>query len=60
MKKKSHSILDCKACNILWNRDANASRNMLDISWAICRGKERPSVFTRKAAVEITVPFNRV
>jgi hypothetical protein len=26
------SILDCKNCHILWNRDVNASKNMLDIS----------------------------
>ncbi|RCH93528.1 hypothetical protein CU097_009585 [Rhizopus azygosporus] len=58
--KKSHSILDCKICNILWNRDTNASKNMLDISWAIWRGEGRPSVFIREIAVENTVPSNRV
>ncbi|ORE19067.1 hypothetical protein BCV71DRAFT_234370 [Rhizopus microsporus] len=27
-------------CNILWNRDTNASKSMLNISWAIWRGED--------------------
>ncbi|KAL4213950.1 hypothetical protein AB4K20DRAFT_1761418, partial [Rhizopus microsporus] len=50
--KKSHSILDCKICNILWNRNINASKNMLDISLAIWRGEGWPWAFIREIAAE--------
>ncbi|KAI7905060.1 uncharacterized protein BX663DRAFT_501549 [Cokeromyces recurvatus] len=41
------SILACSSCHTLWQRDINASRNMLTISISIWQGRERPTPFQR-------------
>jgi transposase len=48
-KKKSerkvkfvHGLLKCKTCARLWNRDANASRNILRIARSALLNQERP------------------
>ena len=58
-QKYFQGILDCKLCHIFWDRDINASRNMLDISLSVWKGKGRPLVFKREIAVENTVLFER-
>ncbi|KAG2208314.1 hypothetical protein INT47_006170, partial [Mucor saturninus] len=40
-----HQILICKRCNIFWNRDVMAAKNMLAISQSIWDGQGRPTVF---------------
>ncbi|KAI8971610.1 hypothetical protein BDF20DRAFT_824659, partial [Mycotypha africana] len=42
------SILVCKTCKILWNRDVNAAKNMMAISISVWKDKERPTEFSRK------------
>jgi transposase-like protein len=44
---RGSSILVCKTCKILWQRDINASKNMMSISLAIWKGKGRPSAFSK-------------
>ena len=52
-------ILDCKLFHILWDRDIDASKNMLNISLSVWKGKGKPLVFKREIAVENTVLFER-
>ncbi|KAI9275005.1 hypothetical protein EDC94DRAFT_591774, partial [Helicostylum pulchrum] len=35
---KGQSVLVCKNCNTLWQRDVNASKNILSISLSIWKG----------------------
>jgi hypothetical protein len=44
-----HGILDCKLCNILWDRNVNVSKNMLDISFSVWNGEGRPQIFLRES-----------
>lgn len=44
---KGHSVLVCKTCNTLWQRDVNAAKNMMKISLSIWKGEGRPSVYSR-------------
>jgi hypothetical protein len=53
-KKKSerkvkfvHGLLKCKTCARLWNRDANASRNILRIARSALLNQERPFYLRR-------------
>ncbi|GAA5817579.1 hypothetical protein MFLAVUS_011127 [Mucor flavus] len=39
---KGHSVLVCKTCNTLWQRDVNAAKNMMTISLSIWKGMGRP------------------
>ncbi|KAI8640096.1 hypothetical protein BD408DRAFT_420296 [Parasitella parasitica] len=41
------SVLACSSCRTLWQRDINASRNMMTISIGIWQGRERPTPFRR-------------
>ncbi|EPB92523.1 hypothetical protein HMPREF1544_00536 [Mucor circinelloides 1006PhL] len=45
----------CKTCNIYWNRDAMASKNMLTIATSIWCGNGRPQVFKRHTATSNVV-----
>jgi hypothetical protein len=51
-----HSLLVCKnkKCCKLWNRDINASKNILEIMEAEVRGKERAEYFKRKGSGQLT------
>lgn len=42
-----HGLLECKTCNRLWNRDMNASLNILKICKEAIAGKERPAYLKR-------------
>lgn len=44
---RGYGVLECKTCFTLWNRDVNASKNMMSISLSVWNGDGRPSVFTR-------------
>jgi hypothetical protein len=44
---KGHSVLVCKTCNTLWQRDVNASKNMMLISLSIWKGEGRPKAYSR-------------
>ncbi|RCI05855.1 hypothetical protein CU098_004947 [Rhizopus stolonifer] len=46
-EKLIHQILIRKKCNILWNRDDNASMNITFIAKRIWQGKDRPKAFCR-------------
>ncbi|EPB92469.1 hypothetical protein HMPREF1544_00767 [Mucor circinelloides 1006PhL] len=46
-KTKIHQVLKCKTCNIYWNRDVMASKNMHTIATSIWCGNGRPQVFKR-------------
>ena len=54
------SILICNNCNIFWNRDVLASKNMMFIAAQIWAGIERPAIFTRqnrqRATSNVVVP----
>lgn len=55
--KSTNSILECKKpCNILWQRDINTTKNMLDISNSIWQDKG----FKRKIAVVETVSIFQI
>ncbi|GAA5812652.1 hypothetical protein MFLAVUS_006109 [Mucor flavus] len=53
--KKLHQILVCTTCNIFWNRDVMASKNMMSIATSIWSGNGRPNVFKRKNATSNVV-----
>jgi transposase len=42
-----HGIVVCKNCQILWQRDINAGKNMYDIAEVIWNGGQRPNGFAR-------------
>lgn len=42
---KIHQILICERCNIYWNRDDMATKNMFIIAQSIWNGNGRPHVF---------------
>jgi hypothetical protein len=42
-----HGLLECKTCNRLWNRDMNASLNILEICKEAIAGNERPVYLKR-------------
>ncbi|KAL7326540.1 hypothetical protein PS15p_208868 [Mucor circinelloides] len=54
-KTKIHQVLKCKTCNIYWNRDVMASKNMLTIATSIWCGNGRPQVFKRHTATSNVV-----
>jgi hypothetical protein len=59
-QKYFQGILDCKLFHIiLWDRDIDASKNMLNISLSVWEGKGKPLGFKREIAVENTVLFER-
>ncbi|KAG2197190.1 hypothetical protein INT46_003352 [Mucor plumbeus] len=49
--KASHTrgfgVLDCKTCKTLWQRDVNASKNMMSIAPSIWNRDGRPTAFKR-------------
>jgi hypothetical protein len=49
--KASHTrgfnVLVCKTCKILWQRDVNASKNMISIASSIWNRDGRPTAFKR-------------
>ncbi|KAG1169154.1 hypothetical protein G6F70_007667 [Rhizopus microsporus] len=53
--KKIHQVLKCKSCNIFWNRDAMAAKNMLTIARSIWNDHGRPNVFKRQLATSNVV-----
>ena len=46
-----HGLIRCKngKCGIKWNRDYNASLNILEIAWSLVEGKGRPREFCRNS-----------
>lgn len=44
---KCHSVLACKSCNTLWQRDINASKNILSTSLSVWKGNSRPIPYCR-------------
>ncbi|KAG2199802.1 hypothetical protein INT47_009415 [Mucor saturninus] len=50
-----HQILFCKKCNIRWNRDVMATKNMYTIATSIWRGDGRPDAFKRQSATSNAV-----
>ena len=57
-KVEIYGLRRCKnnGCRITWNRDVNASRNILKILLCSLRGEERPSYLLRKQGVSETGP----
>ncbi|RCI03740.1 hypothetical protein CU098_001372, partial [Rhizopus stolonifer] len=55
-KRKIHQVLVCKNCNIFWNRDVMASKNMFTIAQSIWNGQGRPTMFNRQSATSNVVP----
>ncbi|GAA5812996.1 hypothetical protein MFLAVUS_006462 [Mucor flavus] len=53
--KKLHQVLVCTTCNIFWNRDVMASKNMMSIATSIWSGNGHPNVFKRKNATSNVV-----
>jgi transposase len=47
-KTKGVGVLQCSKCEIIWNRDLNAAKNMRIISNAIWSGNERPQIYKPK------------
>ncbi|KAI8369600.1 uncharacterized protein BYT42DRAFT_585046 [Radiomyces spectabilis] len=45
-----HSVQHCTNCDTLWQRDANASRNIHLIAAALADGQERPVVYNRSSS----------
>lgn len=43
-----YSVLVCKTCNTLWQRDVNAAKNMMTIAVSTWSGNGRPCVFQRQ------------
>ncbi|KAI7902109.1 uncharacterized protein BX663DRAFT_511783 [Cokeromyces recurvatus] len=43
-----HSIQACQSCEIMWQRDVNASKNIFKISRQVIGGHGRPREFTRE------------
>ncbi|KAG2191036.1 hypothetical protein INT47_006012 [Mucor saturninus] len=50
-----HQIFFCKKCNIRWNRDVMATKNIYTIATSIWRGDGRPDVFKRQSATSNVV-----
>ncbi|KAI7899413.1 uncharacterized protein BX663DRAFT_521655 [Cokeromyces recurvatus] len=48
------SVLTCSSCHTLWQRDINASRNMMTISISIWQGRERSTPFQRTTTTNTT------
>ncbi|ORE04059.1 hypothetical protein BCV72DRAFT_243890 [Rhizopus microsporus var. microsporus] len=46
--KKIHQVLKCNTCNIFWNRDVMAFRNILLIARSTWNGQDRSNVFKRQ------------
>ncbi|ORE07158.1 hypothetical protein BCV72DRAFT_304893 [Rhizopus microsporus var. microsporus] len=46
--KKIHQVLKCNTCNIFWNCDVMAAKNMLLIAHCVWNGQDRPNVFKRQ------------
>ena len=44
----THFVRSCTNCRMIWNRDVNASRNMLYLGKIGILGLERPEIFSRK------------
>ncbi|ORE09475.1 hypothetical protein BCV72DRAFT_260756 [Rhizopus microsporus var. microsporus] len=53
--RKIHQVLKCSTCNIFWNRDVMAAKNMLLIAPSIWNGQGRPNVFKRQIATSNVV-----
>jgi transposase len=53
--KRLHQVLKCKTCNIYWNRDTMASKNMFLIAQSIWNGQGRPNVFKKQFATSNVV-----
>ena len=46
-----HSVLNCKNCNTVWNRDVNASRNLHYIAtYMAANENRRPDIFTQSTS----------
>ena len=43
----SHSVLTCKKCSVLWNRDENSARNIYKISYNAINKLESPGYLSR-------------
>ncbi|PHZ08227.1 uncharacterized protein RHIMIDRAFT_295401 [Rhizopus microsporus ATCC 52813] len=48
-------VLICKRCNIFWNRNVMAAKNMFTIAESIWNGNGRPNVFQRQSATSSVV-----
>lgn len=45
-KEGLHAVLRCQDCDIIWNRDENASANIRDMLFHMVRNRnERPNAF---------------
>ncbi|GAA5807178.1 hypothetical protein MFLAVUS_000532 [Mucor flavus] len=50
-----HEVLICNCCNIYWNRDVMAAKNMFAIAESTWNGHGRPPIFTRQCATSNVV-----
>jgi hypothetical protein len=58
LKNVNHRIVVCKNCQILWQRDINAGKNMYNIAEAIWNGGQRPSQFDRPERQPLQQPHH--
>ena len=49
-----HGLCQCKTCHRTWNRDVNASLNMVRILFSQLKGRERPEALCRNPQTELT------
>lgn len=52
MEREVHGVLKCSVCKTTWDRDANASLNMLLKALFIVEGRELPQCWQREAKKE--------
>src|ERR1700733_494952 len=48
--QKSHFVRRCTVCRTIWNRDVNASRNMVYLALHKVYGLDRPVLFSSRLA----------
>ncbi|SAL99365.1 hypothetical protein, partial, partial [Absidia glauca] len=48
-----HSVLTCKGCNTVWNRDVNAANNIFSLAARAIDGLPRPAIFCRPPTTSV-------
>lgn len=51
----THFVRSCTHCRMIWNRDVNASRNILSLGKISTSGSDRPDLFCKKLPASIAL-----